>query len=113
MDYCYENIIIYSSSLYNILKTVKPDTSCLEYACLGGCNNIIKLLHETYNIKFTEQCILNTVQLQSQRYNRVLTYAKNNYFLKHPLQNVVGVNNNNQQIVANNFIDDDDEIEED
>lgn len=97
----------------NILKTVKPDTSCLEYACLGGCNNIIKLLHETYNIKFTEQCILNTVQLQSQRYNRVLTYAKNNYFLKHPLQNVVGVNNNNQQIVANNFIDDDDEIEED
>ncbi len=96
------------SQIKNILKTVNPDTICLEYACLGGNNSVIKLLHENYNIKFTDQCIINTVQLQSQRYNRVLTYAKQNYFLKHPQQNVVINNdsdNDNQELVKNNFND--------
>jgi hypothetical protein len=84
----------------NILKTVQPDTSCLEYACSGGCNYIIKLLHETYNIKFSDQCIINTVKIQSQRYNRVLNYAKQNYFLKNPEQQLV--NNGNNELIENN-----------
>jgi hypothetical protein len=78
----------------NILKTVNPDITCLEYACLGTNSSIIKLLHETYNIKFSDQCIINTIQQQSQRYNRLMRYVNDRYTLKNPLQQNANVINN-------------------
>jgi hypothetical protein len=92
----------------NILKTVNPDVSCLEYACLGTNNSVIKLLHETYNIKFSDQCIINTIRQQAQRYNRLMRYVNERYTLKNPpLQNA--------EVVINQYEDDvyDDDMIED
>jgi hypothetical protein len=89
----------------NILKTVNPDVSCLEHACLGTNTHIIKLLHETYNIKFSDQCIIVTIRQQAQRYNRLMRYVNERYTLKNlPLQNA--------KVVINDYSDDEEEVEE-
>ena len=90
----------------NILKTVNPDIICLEYACLGSNNTVIKLLHETYNIKFSDECIINTIQQQAQRYNRLMRYVNDRYTLKNPhLQNL--------EVIENVYDDDVDDVDVD
>ena len=58
-----------------ILKTVKPDQECLEIVCKFPNNlNVIKLIHNDYNIPFNEKCILN--YSYDFKNNSVLAYIR-------------------------------------
>lgn len=66
------------NKIKEILKYVQPDQECLELVCEHSSTlNTVKLLHETYNLPFTDNCILNTAKHYG--YNRVLGYVLNLY----------------------------------
>ncbi len=96
-----------------IIKTIKPDESCLEHACLysGSNTSIIKLLHETYGIKFTDKCIINLIQ--QHKYNRVISYVKGRYLTKNPdIKIKDDYVHQNDFIKDNDYNDDDDNDDE-
>ena len=58
-----------------------PDQICLENACIIPNNTlVIKLLHETYNIPFNDNCIINFANTlkQNQLLRYILGKFKNN-----------------------------------
>jgi hypothetical protein len=60
-----------------ITQTIKPTQEILELACKTNSIQIIKYLHEICEIKFNEQCILNsTLHL---RHSTLLNYLVNQY----------------------------------
>ncbi len=76
------------------MKYVTPTQECLEIACGTNNTSIIQILHDTYKLKFNEQCILN--HSNNLRYNTLLQYVRQKY-IDH---NNVKVDNN----VNNNFV---------
>jgi hypothetical protein len=87
-----------TARIKEILKEVKPTQECLEIAC--GTNNmsIIQILHDTYNLKFNEKCILN--HSYNLRYNTLLQYVRNKYI---ELNNI-NLNNNDNNNNNNDFV---------
>jgi len=76
-------------NIKNILKTIAPDTECLENTCINSNPAIVKIIHENYNIKFTDKCILNCAE--NFRYNRLFDYVLKLYKDKN------GLNPNNNE----------------
>lgn len=101
-----------TARIKEILKEVKPTQECLEIAC--GTNNIsiIEILHDTYNLKFNEKCILN--HSYNLRYNKLLQYVRHRYIEHNNINLNNNDNNNNNFIVnVNNLIDSESESESD
>jgi hypothetical protein len=85
---------------------IKPDVICLENACgISNNNAVIKLLHETYNIPFNDNCIVNYAYTLKQ--HRLLRYILEKFKLNNKINNVNinNVNINDDNINNENIID--------
>jgi len=77
-------------NIKKILKVVNPDQICMENACSVMDINLIKLLHENYNIPINDKCIYNSAKLFN--YNRIITLMVHNY------EKVNNIRNQNENI---------------
>ena len=85
-----------------ILKTVKPTQECIELASLCESMPVIRLLRETYNLKFNDVCLLNIAQYSYKlKHTQCLKYITELY-KKNLNQNNINQNNLNQNNLNQN-----------
>lgn len=84
-----------------MLKTVKPTQECIELASINNHYEIIKILRETYHLKFNNVCLLNIAQYNYRfrhTHTQCLKYITELYLKKNNIQQ----QNNNLDIIVHN-----------